>query len=776
MHKLLWLFFLIASGQLFAQETYSFSGEVIDSMNRPVAVGDVLLLDIDDKSIIDYTSILDGRFSFPDVNKGKFLIKVTCLGYMELEQVLELSRNTSLNIQLKESPTNLSEVEVRAAKPVFTLKDGNIVVAMDNPILSSVSDPMELLSKLPNIQLSTDRETLTIIGKGAPLIYDGNLRISLEEFAALSVNDIQTIEIITNPSAKYEAAGRAVVLITRKLNRSSEGVRGSLSETLSFRRNVNNYLNANASINDNKWTLKTNIDYNALLQWESHSFEFAIPGQDILSDYTVLVDRNDRMQIHAGGGLSYQINETDYFSLNSTISQRSDDFLIDTNTFLRQGSSEDYIVTQTSNDNSQDFISSNLNYNKHFPSGIKLFTGLQYTTFTQKLNTEVFNNSNDDGFERDQERKQKYRIRVAAFRVDMEKTIKDGWKLELGTNINYARANAFSRINVFNPLDTTDVNYDYTEKTYAAYAQFSGKILKKITFNTGFRIEDNEVRGDLESDMLPLVNQKNTNLFPRAKLNMEIDSSKSLTFNYGRNINRPNYSRASSISVFINPFLEGAGNVNLRPTTIEEVSTNFQFGNNFLYVGYSWSKNPMYFTIDYDNIQETAVLSLRNLNKEAGWNVSLTIPKTKGIWTSTNTISLQTKEIKDSTATTESARPYLYFYTNHQFLIARDTTVSIGGWGLTKYSEGIFKRNGLLVMEAAVSKTFFDKFVCSFRLNDISRAIRSEESYSINGVNTRGIYYGDAHEVALSVKYNFGSLKEPNYKNKDIDENLDRIR
>lgn len=55
-------------------------------------------------------------------------------------------------------------------------------------------------------------------------------------------------------------------------------------------------------------------------------------------------------------------------------------------------------------------------------------------------------------------------------------------------------------------------------------------------------------------------------------------------------------------------------------------------------------------------------------------------------------------------------------------------------------------------------------------------AIRSEESCSINGVNARGIYYGDAHEVALSVKYNFGSLNEPNYKNRDIDENLDRIR
>jgi hypothetical protein len=775
MHKLILPFFLLASKLLIAQDTNFISGEVTDALNLPVAVGDVLLLDLEDNTIVDYTSILDGRFSFAEVAKGKFLLKVMSLGYKEVEQVVELNQNTSLHLHLEEAPTHLSGVEVTAAKPIFTLKDGNVVVGMDNPILSSLSDPMELFSKLPNIQLSTDRESVTIIGKGTPLIYDGNQRISLEEFAALSVNDIHTIEIVTNPSAKYEAEGRAVVLITRKLNRS-DGLKGNLSETLSFKRNANNYLNVNTSINKKKLTVKTNLDYNTLQTWESHSFEFAIPGQDIFSDYTVLVDNNDRVQINAGGGLSYQINETDYISLNSTLRTQSDEFPINTNTFLRQGITEDHIVTQTLNNNSKDFISANLNYNKNLLSEINLFTGLQYTTFAQKLNTEVFNNYNEDGFERDQGRNQKYRISVAAFRLDMEKAFKDGWKLEMGANINYARADAFSRTNVFNLPDITIINYDYTEKTFAGYAQLSGDISKRIAFNTGIRIENNEVRGDLESDMLPLVNRKKINAFPRAKLSMEIDSSKNLTLNYARNISRPNYARASSISAFINPFLEGAGNVNLQPTLIEEVSTNFQFGKNSLYIGYSWSRNPMYFTIDYESKQEIAILSLRNLDKEAGWNVSLTMPKTKGKWTSTNTISLLTKEIEDSAAATEAARPYLYFYTNHQFLVARDTTISIGGWGLTKYSEGIFKRNGLLAMEAAVSKKFFDKLVCSLRFNDISKAMRSEESYSINGVNARGIYYGDVHEVALSVKYNFGSLNVADYKNRDIDEDLDRIR
>ena len=96
-----------------------------------------------------------------------------------------------------------------------------------------------------------------------------------------------------------------------------------------------------------------------------------------------------------------------------------------------------------------------------------------------------------------------------------------------------------------------------------------------------FELKNNTVKSEASEDEIPLVNRKSTTLFPSAMLNIEIDSSKNVNFNYNKGITRPDYSRASSISAFINPFLEGSGNVNLLPTNTEEVTVNFQVKNKF---------------------------------------------------------------------------------------------------------------------------------------------------------------------------------------------------
>jgi len=324
MQKIVVLFILLFSSVVFCQNAFEISGEVSDSENEIISVGDVLLFSSENDSLIKYTTILDGKFFLSSIPEGKYRLKISCLGFESQEEILEVSNNISLQVSLKEDTTNLDEVEVIAVKPIITNENGNLKIDVTNPVFSSIPNPMDLLSRLPNLQVSPDRESVSVIGKGTPLIYVGNNRISMEEFNTLSVDDISSIEIIRNPSAKYEAEGRALLLITRKIN-DSEGFKLNLSETLSFKRNFNNYSGFNGSFNKKKLTLKVNFAYNDLLQWESHQFEFAIPEADILSDYLILVDKNDRVEINTGGGLFYQINDNDYFSANTTYRSQTND-------------------------------------------------------------------------------------------------------------------------------------------------------------------------------------------------------------------------------------------------------------------------------------------------------------------------------------------------------------------------------------------------------------------------------------------------------------------
>lgn len=774
MLKIVVFFIFLFSSLVFCQNTFEISGEVSDIEDRIISVGDVLLFSPEKDSLINYTAILDGKFSLPSIPEGKYRLTISCLGFESQEKILAVTQNISLQLRLKEDATDLDEVEVIAAKPIVTNENGNLKFDIQNPVFSSIPEPMDVLARLPGIQVSPDKESLTILGKGTPLIYRGNQRMSLEEFNSLSVDDINSIEIIKNPSSKYEADGRSILLVTLKVS-DTEGAKLNFSETLSFKQNFNNYNSINGSYKKRKLTLKGNFAYNDLQTWESHRFAFEIPKNDIASNYEVLIDKNDRVQINTGGGVFYQFNDTDYLSVNTNVKLQTDSFPIETETYLKQGVQEDFILTKTGNNNRKNFVSANLNYNKKVLSTGNLFTGLQYSSFVQKLNTTISNNYNSMGFVNSQDRQQQYQINVLAYRLDVEKSLENGFKWEIGTNVSTAKASALTNIQFLESIGMTNLEFDYSETNMAGYSQISGNLNENVNFDVGFRVENNKVQGAAQTDNIPLVNRENTNLIPKAMLNIEIDSTKSLTFNYGRSIIRPDYSRASSISAFINPFLEGSGNVNLLPTITEELTANLQVKNNSLSINYLQKRNPMYFTIDYEEGADNAVFSLRNLERESGLDISLTAPITKGIWTSTNFVMISTRWISDSSATVNLAKPYIYAYTDQQFKIAIDTTVSIGAWGFTKRSEGIFNRNALVSFNAALTKTFFKKLHLSFRWNDITRAMNFEEAYSINGVNANGVYFADGREIAFSLKYALGRIKDPSYKNKDVDENLDRI-
>ena len=770
---LVFLFLLCASA--YSQETFAVSGVVVYTNRESVPFGDVTLFFDNMDAPLKYTAIENGRFVMESIKEGSYRLQISGLGLETKEMNLKVNKNLSLNIEMNAKTTDLNEVQVTAAKAVAVLKNGNLKIDVDNPIFSSIPDALELLGRLPGIQMSPDRETLTLLGKGTPLLYLGRQRISLNELKALSVDTIKSIEIVRNPSAKYEASGRAVLLITLK-KENGYGSKLNFSETASFRQNFNAYHGLNGSLKKDRWTVQGNFNYNDLLQWESHTFRFGIPEQRIVSDYSVSIDRNVRNEIQTGGRILHEISENDYFSFNIAYRLQTNDAPIATETLLSQQLETDFIRSNTQNDNTKNFVTTNFNYNKKLGKSLNLFMGLQYSDFTQRLDTDISNNFNSIGDVLSELRQQKYRIGVWAYRFDLEKDFESGFKLEVGANVSRADADADTQIDFLGSETDTDLDYTYQETTYASYAQVSGGLGKTINLDIGLRIENNQVKGEIDVDSAPIVNRENTAFFPKVGLNVAVDSTKTLTLNYARSIDRPDYSRASSITTFINPFLEGSGNVNLLPTFSEELTASYLWKKGSISFTYLNRKNPMYFTIGYETGADRAVLSQKNLESESGYDMNLTVPMTKGIWSSNNTLMLSMRHIKDQDAVMENARPYLYAYTDQRFQFWKNATISFGGWVMTKRFEGIFRRNAMAVFNISLAKTFFKKLDIALRWNDITRAMNFEESYSINGVFADGIYFVDAREVALSINYNLGKAKNTDLEEKDIDENLDRIR
>ena len=416
--------------------------------------------------------------------------------------------------------TKLEEITIKTTAKTFTYKNGNIKVDIANSIFNSVSNTIDLLSKLPNILINSDKKTISVIGKGNPLIYIDNQSIGINDLNLLAVDDIKSIEIINNPSSKYEANGRVVILIIRKLSKK-EGFKIDFRETASIKKRFNNYLGVNASIKKNKVEWKVNFNYNQLNIWEKHNINYQVPEASIISNYDVEA-YTERPQFVFGNGMFYKINDDDYFSFNTNARIQKDFFRINTQTFNKQKTIENNVLTSSDNNDSRNFINSFFNYSKKMKSiNTQWFSGFQYSRFNKKINTLVKNNFNNTLFELSQNRDQEFDVSVLSGRTDIEKTFKNEMKLEIGGLI--LSANAKTNFNVFD-MKTNAINfsnYNFKEQNNSVYSQLSGKI-KKINYSLGFRIENTNVLGKFENDINPLVEKNILIFFQKPSLISEV--------------------------------------------------------------------------------------------------------------------------------------------------------------------------------------------------------------------------------------------------------------
>ncbi|WP_264524540.1 TonB-dependent receptor domain-containing protein [Flavobacterium sp. N502536] len=691
-----------------------------------------------------------------------FLYLLSLAGYAQNETPKDSLSNT------------LNEVVIARQIKTFTHTNGNVKVDVANSVYNAIPNTVDLLAKLPTVQVSSDRESISVVGRGNPLIYIDNQKVGMNDLNALAVADIKTIEIIQNPSSKYEAEGRAVILITRKFSKK-DSFRTEISELASFKKKYNNYLGFNTSFKKNKLEWKANFNYNQLQPWETHSIDYQIPEAEIASKYDVEAYSKKR-QFVFGGSLFYKINEDDYFSISVNSKLQKDLFPIHTTTVNTNKNIENNVLTYSDNDSKKSFVNSFLNYMKKIKAvDVQVFTGLQWSNFDQGLWSQVKNNYNDTQFEWAQLRDQKFKVNVFSGRIDVEKKFKNETKFEIGGL--YSSANSKSDFDLFfyeNKVNELS-HYDFREQNLAAYSQFSGKI-KKAEFSVGFRVENTNVDGKFKADSSPLIDKKYTNFFPKAQFSFPIDSLKSISVNYARSISRPNYSSLSQGTTYINPYFLYARNINLDPTIVNEISSTFQYRDKSVKLTYYRNTNPVYNSFFFD--KELNVMTFKDVNfeKESAFMVDFELPFTYRFWTTTNSLVFVSEQIKDPSAVFRSSKPYFYYYSNNEFKLTKGYVLMVGFRTITKQYKGVFERNARTVVDMAVSKTFFKNWSCALNFNNVFKSIKEEEVFTINTIRSKARYLLDEREISVSVKYSFGKVKESEFKGKSIEEHSDRLR
>ena len=769
--KFLQLILIFICSCTFAQEKYSITGNISSKNETKTIQAKVILYD-EFQNEIKTIEIKNSNFSFENLDSKIYSISIFYENNIQEEEPFYLNENKIFYLNIDKT-VQIDEVVINGKKETFKTKNGNYNIDVANSNFNKIATTNELLSKLPNVMLGADQETLTIIGKGNPLLYLDDQQVDFSTISSLAVEDIKSIEIIKNPSAKYEANGKSVIKINLKKSKK-EGLKFTLQETLSFKRKFNNYFNSTFQIRKNKSEFKINASYNQLNPWEGNGFDYHVKDKNIQSNYFIK-SQTKRPHFIVNTSFFQELNEAgDYLSFAINSNFRKDKGLIDTKTEYTENNKNQSILTLNDNENHRNFVNTLMNYNKNIKSiDATILTGFQYTIYNTGRTYDFYNNINDNGLEYNQSRDQKYRLKVFAGKFDVEKKFESDQKIEFGGRFTQAKSETNNQTFFLNN-SSEEFLYKFKEFNLAAYLQYT-KNYEKWNYKTGLRTETTNSKGFDEIKQFSDIDKKYIDWFPNAEINYTFDNKNALTIYYKRTIDRPNYSNLSSGNLYGSPYIEYSGNFDILPTYTNTFSVNYSLKKWNMSVTYYQSKNPMNYTLIYDDVRNISTFTTVNFEKEKNISVGLDVPFEYKFWSTQISFAMIYSKIIDQKAEFNKSAPYIYLYSNHNFKLVKDFNFMVDGYWLSKRTEGIYERNSQIMVNLGLTKSY-KNVDFSIRLNDLFKQMKFSETLNYDKISSKNLFLVDYQELSLSIKYNFGLLNKSISKEDKVNEEEGRIR
>lgn len=592
----------------------------IESQDRePVAFANVILLNAEDSTSVYKGTISeeDGSFIIENIEDSAYLLKVSFLGYADNLQQIRVKGDTRLKtITLDESSDALDEVVVNARKPKISRQVDRLIFDVENSTLST-GNTFEILKRTPGVIVSQGQ--LLVKNRAATVyINDRKVYLTSQELQQLlegfSAENIKSVEVITNPPARYDAEGGAILNIKTSRN-ISIGYKGSLnaSNTVAV---VPKYNIGTSHYYKTDWlNLYASYNYSQrdLYKKDEGFIEFFSPNGNADSRWITDFEKDTETYSHnINSILDFTLSEASTLSLsaNVQITPKTDNDIDGlTNIFDNSNSLDSFFTTDSRLNSETDNILLAATYNTSLGENGTLSAVANYINYenrqAQDLKTEYF--EGDASFVRDNsfETLAKQNSDIYTGQIDITTPLGTS---NFETGIKYAGLRTDSGQDFF---DTNTGNrqfsaelsdlLNYEEDIYAVYASLS-RDWEKWAMKLGLRGEYTDVQGI--SSSLGLVNsQEYFELFPTFYLNYNASDDHSFGFEYSRRISRPRFENLNTYRYFLNENNFQDGNPDLNPAINNMVKFSYAYKNKLFFDLY-WDKaNDAIATLPFqDNI------------------------------------------------------------------------------------------------------------------------------------------------------------------------------
>ncbi len=771
MKRLTVVTFLFFSFLSFGQ---TIKGKVTDAVGD-IGFADIVIRDNSNTIITGTSSDDNGNFEIK-VAKGTYKIVVSFLGYTDWEKQIKVDKNLDLGIiKLEEDSQSLEEVIVQSKRRVIQQKVDRLVFDVEKSVVSEVGNGADILKLAPRVQVQNG--AIEILGKGASrVLINGRLSpMEGEELVSflesLNGNDIKSIEVITNPPAKYEAAGGGLINIILKKAKLNSWHNTS---SLVYNQNKFNFatLRNNFSYNKNKFSLVSSLSAtkgnlnnieDLKINYPNSFWDIDIEYKDRRDSYSGRLQMDYKISDNVNIGAQYLGNLNQPGGISSVVS----------NVFDLSGNLDRVIKNTGEN------TVNTRNHNVNFYAETKLDTlgrsiSFNADYFTYKSDndrdfiTEAFDNSgNSMGITSGGLNMTDQKIENFSSKIDVNYPI-DKVQLSFGAKTSNTKINSgvqfFNTLSGSPVLDTTNSNdFMYEENNIAGYVSSNFNISEKTKVQLGVRVENTNTLG--VSVQTNESNRNNfTQVFPTAYISYKKNNNNTFNFSYGRRIERPRFSDLNPFKIFINDNSFSEGNPFLNPSFMDSFEFTHSYKrklNSSVFLNVTTNGFGVIFTSD--PVEETQIVTRDNYITQYNYGISENYSTSPFSWwesqNSFNVIGYYSKFEKNIGAAPRNGLQ-LRVATNNTFSVGEKSKLIVNSWYSSPFSGGLYSLGGMYNLSIGYQQSFKNNFKLSVFANDVfnTSAVNNLESV-VDGVRQ---VYGQNYStrnLVLSLSYSFGNNK-----------------
>lgn len=778
------------------------SGVIEDNKGVPQENATILLLNVSDSSFVSGTvTDLYGKYEFPDIPKGSYLLEIAMLGYVKQVRTVTVNKGkkqTLPTIVMEEDVQMLSGITVTAAKKQIELEAGKTIVNLSSSLAGTKSTAFEALKNVPGVLVREDGSIYLYGQAGVNVLIDDKLTyLSGENLAnllrSIPSTSVDRIELTTHPSSRYDASGNSGLINIQTKKVKIQGINLSVYSNYQQGKRAKGYESINFSVRRNRFNFYTDYSYNWGKNYMDMVSERYYPlTESPESDELTLRMTADRQMRHKShfirGGVSYELSDRITLDTYATANWYE---------WRKHETTDSRFFIAPSTEDSLRITWNELNV-KHtnFTGGTSLVyafkeKGKWDASFDFQRFGRVNNQSQSSSFQTSSINTDKDLLNG---NMDGDIDINTGqtnitYPLSERTTLDAGAKTAFISIDntvLYKNYHAGWVNntqlsnsFFYDENINAAYVKLKTTILPSLSLDAGLRLENTNVKSrqaDLTEKGDSLFSNHYTNLFPNLVTQYKLSENHLVSFMYGRRINRPNYRDLNPFIEINDTYTREQGNTELKPEFSDNFELSYFFKQQYgLSLQYSRRTDPIAKSYIIKENQ-LIIVTPKNLRTNHSYRARLSLNNMKPFswWTihvnGTLTYNRFNWEFNDAEEVNECLTPMIHV--SNQLTLPYGWTAEITGYYNGPMAEGQARVHPLGQVSTGIRKNIFK--------NKASIQLYVDDIFATNRVHidlvgsTKGWYKEKTDTRLAGVlfiwRFNSGSTVKDSRQNNRLEE------